>query len=145
MRFKSRQDILFQVILYGVCFILLYVLYQDLTINKIDGNSYIAGVVLISLIGLVLWILHGTYYVLNKEELIYKAAILRGKIPLDSIDELIVGKSMWSGVKPATARNGIIVIYDKTKRVYISPDSNETFVKKIKELNSGIKIVEKND
>lgn len=140
MKFKSRSDILFQVILYGVCVLLLFVLYQDLTINKIDGNSYIAGVVLLSLIGLVLWILHGTYYLLNKDELKYRAAILRGNIPLESIDELIVGKSMWAGVKPATARNGIIVIYDKTKRVYISPDSNATFVKKIKELNPEIKI-----
>lgn len=120
---------------------MLYVLYQDLTINKIDANSYIAGVVLFSIIGLILWILHGTYYVLNETDLIYRAAFLRGKIPLEDIKELTVGKSMWVGYKPATARNGIIVIYNETKRVYISPDSNESFVKKIKELNSDIKIV----
>ncbi|MEZ7900973.1 MAG: PH domain-containing protein [Flavobacteriales bacterium] len=47
---------------------------------------------------------------------------------------------MWVGFKPATARKGIIVKYGKMDTIYISPDSNEAFVKKIKELNPEIKI-----
>ena len=140
MKFKSRADLLFQVILYGVCVLLLFVFYQEIIINKIDGYSYIAGVVLLSLIGFTLWILLGTYYILNETHLIYRAAFLRGKIPLGEIQKLTVGKTMWVGYKPATARKGIIVHYNKVKEIYISPDSNESFVKQLKKINPEIKI-----
>ena len=77
---------------------------------------------------------------MTQEHLKYRAAFLKGSIPIESINELIVGKTMWVGFKPATARKGIIVKYGKMDTIYISPDSNEAFVKKIKELNPEIKI-----
>ena len=140
MKFKSRQDVFFQVIFYGACLLVLLTLYQELTINKIDVNSYIATTVLLSVLIFILWILHGTNYELTQEHLKYRAAFLKGSIPIESINELIVGKTMWVGFKPATARKGIIVKYGKMDTIYISPESNEAFVKKIKELNPEIKI-----
>ena len=140
MKFKSRSDIFFQVILYSACLLVLFTLYQQLTINKIDGNSFIAVVVLLSVVAFILWLLHGTNYELNEKHLIHKAAFIKGKIPIEDINEVIIGKTMWVGYKPATARKGIIVVYNKSTRIYISPDSNESFVKKIKELNPEIKI-----
>jgi len=36
--------------------------------------------------------------------------------------------TMWSGFRPATARKGIIVKYNKYDEIYFSPDSNESFI-----------------
>ena len=140
MKFKRRQDVFFQVILYVACLLVLLTLYQELTINKIDGNSYIAATVLLFVLVFILWILHGTNYELTDEHLKCRVAFSKGKIPLEEIQERIVGKTMWAGFKPATARKGIIVKYGKMDTIYISTDSNETFVKKIKEFYPEIKI-----
>ena len=118
----------------------MFVVYQELTINKIDGNTYIAVTVSVAVIVFIQWILHGTHYEITNTHFKYRAAFFTGEIPLDNISELIVGKTMWAGFKPATARKGIIIKYGKFNEIYISPDSNESFVKKIKELNPEIKI-----
>ncbi len=142
MKFKSRSDIFFQSILYGACLLLLYVLYVNLFLVAIELISYIMLAVLLPVIIFILGLLHGTSYELSTSFFSYKAAFLRGKIPLENIQELIVGETMWVGFKPATARNGIIIKYNKGREIYISPDSNETFVKKIIELNPQINIVD---
>lgn len=47
---------------------------------------------------------------------------------------------MWAGLKPALASNGLIVKYDAYEEIYISPESNEDFVKTLLKLNDTIKI-----
>ena len=47
---------------------------------------------------------------------------------------------MWVGFKPATARKGLIIKYDKFNDLYISPETNDLFINKILELNDQIKI-----
>ena len=74
--------------------------------------------------------------------LIYKSGPIIGKISVDRITEIIKGKTLWAGLKPATSRKGLIVKYDKYNEVYISPKTNESFIKKILELNGQIKITE---
>ncbi len=89
---------------------------------------------------LLLWLNFGTEYELNKTELNYKSGPIRGKIEIENIKEIIIGKNLWTGLKPATARNGLIIKYNKYDEIYISPQTNETFVNKILEFNKKIKI-----
>ena len=77
---------------------------------------------------------------LTQTELKYKSGPISGKIEIERIKEIIKGKSLWSGLKPATARNGLIIKYDKYEEIYISPKTNDSFVEKILEYNSKIKI-----
>jgi hypothetical protein len=95
------------------------------------------------MIGLLLWIYFKTEYVLTASKLIYKSGPLRGSIEIHRIREIIKDKTLWSGLKPATARNGLIIKYDKFEEIYISPETNETFIKRILELNDKIKITSK--
>ena len=98
---------------------------------------------LLIVVGFLLWLYFGTNYELTKENgLIYKSGPIIGKISVDRITEIIKGKSLWAGLKPATSRKGLIVKYDKYNEVYISPKTNESFIKKILELNGQIKITE---
>ncbi|WP_052158386.1 PH domain-containing protein [Lacinutrix jangbogonensis] len=81
----------------------------------------------------------GTEYEITQSELKYKSGPFHGKIELEQIREIIKGKTMWSGMKPATAKNGLIIKYGKYDEIYISPITNDTFVRKILELNNDIK------
>ena len=88
----------------------------------------------------MLWLYFGTRYELTQTHLKYKSGPLRGSIQIDQITEIITNKTLWSGLKPATARKGMIVKYGNYDEIYISPETNDTFVKKILELKADIKI-----
>ncbi len=140
--FKSRKDPLFSVSIIGIACLLIgmdvysFILYQDWSLVQALSLS-------ISLVvaGLILWVYFQTNYSLSKEDgMTYKCGPLSGKIELNRIREIVKGKTLWVGFKPATSRKGLIVKYDKYEEIYISPESNESFIQKILELDSTIKI-----
>jgi hypothetical protein len=48
---------------------------------------------------------------------------------------------MYVGMKPAFARNGIIVRYNKYDEIYISPPDNNEFVEELLKINPEIEVV----
>jgi len=140
MKFKSRRDRFFQFIVYGTCLFLLVLLIDGILNWNETSSVYVFIGVMSSVILLLLWIFHDTSYYLNEKEFKYRMAFFKGKIPIKNIVELEIGTTMWVGFKPATARNGIVLKYNKYDEIYLSPDSNESFVAKMKELNPEVKI-----
>jgi len=140
MIFKSRKDILFHILIIGIVGMILFRIFS----NGIENYEFIwTDILLLLVVGLLLWIYFGTEYELTEKELKYKSGPIRGRIEINNIKEIIKGKSLWSGLKPAMARNGLIVKYGKFDEIYISPKTNETFVKRIVEINKNIKITER--
>ena len=141
MKFKSRKDFLFLSLSFGftalVCCVFVYQFYSEDTRNQ----SFIVGDILMLLVaGLLLWLNFGTEYELTPNYFKYKSGPIKGKIPLEKITEIVEGKSLWIGLRPATARNGLILKYDIYNEIYISPLSNESFITKILELDGQIKV-----
>ena len=101
---------------------------------------YLLGLILALIIVFLLTLLHRTSYELNKSHLIYRASFLTGSIELENINEIVVGKTMWMGLRIATARKGLIIKFGKYEEIYISPDSNKSFVEKLVELNPKVNI-----
>ena len=141
MKFNSRKDILFQILTFGFsglfCGFIVYRIFSNGTENY---EFMWTDILMLLVVGLLLWLNFGTEYELTQTELKYKSGPIRGRIELEQIKEIIKGKSLWSGLKPATARNGLIIKYDKYEEIYISPKTNDTFVNKILEFNEDIKI-----
>ena len=143
MKFKSRKDILFTTIILGLCIFMLLITLIGVTSGEMENEKYFSLILALSVSVLLIWLFFGTNYELTKQNgLVYKSGPIRGKIAVERITEIIKGRTLWVGLKPATARNGLIVKYDKFNEIYISPASNELFVKKILELNEQIKITE---
>lgn len=138
MKFKSKKDILFSIIIFGVSAFLVGISIFEI----IRGKNYLTLIITnTAVIGFLFWLYFGTNYKLSEEnELIYKSGPLRGRISIDRITEIIVGKTLWVGFRPATSRNGLIIKYDKYSEIYISPKTNELFIEKILGLNGEIKI-----
>lgn len=97
---------------------------------------------LLSPLILIFWIYFDTSYKIENNELIYRSGFLRGKIKILNIKEILKGKTMWSGIKPALARNGLIIKYNKYDEIYISPENNDELISDLIKLNSEIKITE---
>ena len=66
---------------------------------------------------------------------------MNGKIEISRIHEIVVGKTLWAGNRPAMASKGLIIKYDKYEDLYISPDTNEKFITEILKHKPDIKII----
>ena len=97
---------------------------------------------LLSPLVLVFWIYFDTSYKIENNELIYRSGFLRGKVGISNIKEIIKGKTMWSGIKPALSSKGLIITFNKYDQIYISPESNDELVSDLLKVNSEIKITE---
>lgn len=141
MRFKSRKDPLFQIVTFSVSIVLCVIVIMRVTSETPLFSAFVLGDVLSVLVtGLLLWIYFDTSYELTKDTLKYKSGPLRGSIATNDIREVIKGKSLWSGIKPATARKGLIIKYKGFQEIYISPRTNDSFIEKLLELNKNVKI-----
>jgi hypothetical protein len=141
MKFKSRKDIWFQSIVFGFSGLFIGIILLRILQSGIENYDILwTDILLILVVGFLMWLHFGTEYELTQTELKYKSGPISGKIEVRKIREIIKGKSLWSGLKPATARNGLIIKYGKYDEIYISPKTNDTFVNKILELNSTITI-----
>ncbi len=50
-------------------------------------------------------------------------------ITITDIRSLNINKTLWTGLKLALARKGIIIKYNKYDEIYISPKDKDTFIK----------------
>jgi hypothetical protein len=141
MKFKSKKDILFQLLGFSIIGFFIGIILFRIFSDGIENYNFMwTDIFMWTVAGFLVWLGLGTNYELSQTELKYKSGPIRGKIEINKIHEIIKGKTLWSGLKPATARNGLIIKYEKYNEIYISPKTNDSFVKKILELNDKIKI-----
>ncbi len=143
MKFDSKKDTLFSMIILGLNAFLIGITIFGIVNGEIEKDEYWAVILILAVVGFLFWLYFGTSYELSKENgLIYRSGPLNGKISVERITEIVKGKTLWVGFRPATSRKGLIVKYDKYNEIYISPKTNEAFIEKILELNGQIKITE---
>jgi hypothetical protein len=143
MKFKSRKDFLFSTIILGISALLLVIIASGALNDNMETNEYWILIVVLAVLALILSLFFNTHYKLSKEDgLVYQSGPFKGKISIDRITKVEKGKTLWVGLKPATATKGLIIKYDTYNEIYISPKTNESFIEKLLELNSNITISE---
>lgn len=90
--------------------------------------------------GIFLWIYFGTYYIVSGNKFFYRSGFLRGQIDISRIREIIVGTTVWTGTRPATATNGLLIKFNAYDEIYISPESNDALVDALTQANNQIKV-----
>jgi hypothetical protein len=142
MKFTSRKDTLFSVVFGSVCLLMLGVVVLAFVDNlNLTGLLVVVGTSVL-VIGLMLWIYLATYYEINNDILNYRSGPLKGNIAISEINTIIRGKTLWVGIKPATARKGLIINYERFNEIYISPEREALFLKMLLAQNPSIKIIE---
>ena len=138
MKFSARKSFLFSVLILGCVAFLTSFSILGMVFGWIAKSDSWMVIPFLIIAALLLWIYFGTYYQLTETELIYRSGPLRGKIPLNEIREIVKGKTLYAGIKPATAGKGLIVKFGKYDEIYISPDSNDSFILEIGKRNREI-------
>ena len=136
--FSSRKSVFFSILVFGIVLFMTGVFSLGIAFGWIEKEDYWVAIVFSAINALLLWFYFGTNYKLTDTELIYRSGPIRGKIKIDEIREIVKGKTMIAGLKPATAEKGLIVKYRKYDEVYISPVSNDQFVAEILKHNPKI-------
>lgn len=86
---------------------------------------------------LLLWIYFSTKYRIEGVYFLYRSAFLKGKINILKIKAVTKNTTMYTGVKPAMASNGIIISFGYDE-VYIAPADNELFLTELLAINPAI-------
>ncbi|MBC5775969.1 PH domain-containing protein [Pontibacter sp. KCTC 32443] len=96
---------------------------------------------LIAPMGLLLRVFYGTLYKVEDGKLMYKSGFLWSEINISNIRQLVIGETMWVGLRPAS--KGIIVKYNRYDEIYIAPENNLELVEDLKTINPSIEIIYK--
>ncbi len=138
-KYKSNRKGSIRYLLIGA--IALPIIFFVLDTKSIMENPLMLLPLLVPL-ALISWIYFETFYTIDNNELIYRSAFIRGRIDISTIKEIQKGKTMWSGIKPALARHGLIVKFNAYDVVYISPVSNDELIADLLKVNPDIEITE---
>ncbi|MGV3610798.1 MAG: PH domain-containing protein [Fluviicola sp.] len=142
IKFSSRKSVFFSLLIFGMVALVAVLFFLGIAFERIGKQEYWLALPFTAIISLFLWIYFGTYYKLTDTELIYRSGPIRGRIVMHEIREIVKGKTMYSGLKPATAAKGLIIKFRKYDEIYISPVSNESFIAEIGKRNPHILISE---
>ncbi|WP_313190842.1 PH domain-containing protein [Sphingobacterium sp.] len=138
--YKSKWDNFYLLIFFAI---LIPVFTGILAISKAPLSEYLT--VLPTLLACILVFYLITYfttsYKIDSEYLRYRCLVFFGKVKVKSIRRIEVGKTLYSGMKPATAMKGLIIYYDKYEEVYISPIDNEEVVNVLLKINPQIEVI----
>ena len=139
--FKARTDGLFSGVLIfsiAICVISMWPLIRS---GISSAEALIAFAILGATTLMMIAFYTHTYYTIDGEELRWRSSILFGKFSVSSIQKVAINKTLWVGTRPATARNGVIIYYNKYDEIYFSPSDNEAFVTALLEINHEIEVV----
>lgn len=141
MKFISRRDPLFITIFLIIFIIFNWIIYRILLKGEFKTEQIISLCVVISAFIFIAWSIKATQYEITGHHIKYKSGVIRGSININNIRSITTNKTLWVGVKPAMARNGLIIKYNKYDEIYISPKTNKTFINEILKLNSNLIII----
>lgn len=140
IKFKSTKDVLFQALILGIVGGCISLIVSVRLATGLDKSSYVTISLLLLVCAFLLWSYYSTYYELTQKQIKYNCGPIKGKIEIKEIREVIKGKTLLVGLKPATARKGLIIKYGKFDEIYMSPQTNDEFINRLLELNDAIKI-----
>lgn len=141
-KFKSRKDLLFTLAIFATNIFILAVTGYGISKGNSNTDVYWVVPLVLGVVTVLFWMFFGTKYELSSERLFYQCGPIKGTIALERIREIVKGRTLWVGFRPATSRKGLILKFDKFNEIYISPQTNEAFIAKILELKPDIIISE---
>ena len=101
-----------------------------LLVANVDGIiKIIAAGMMVLTIGLVSWVLFGTYYVVDAGELRIWSGPFRWRIPLRDINEVSSTRAPWSS--PALSLDRLRIDYGDGNWILVSPVRRNEFIRRI--------------
>lgn len=137
--FISSKNTATIILLWSIILFLIITLFLGI---KKDGFQSLLNLLPLTIIGLLIWILLDTKYVIKDDLLLYYSGPFRGKIKIKNILK-IENHSGWyvpTAMKPALDLRGFIITYNKYDNIFISPKNTTLFLAELQKINSKIKV-----
>ncbi len=138
-RFLSTKNKITQIILWGMVMIMTALLVNGLLM----GDMPLLPIAILGLsIGIIIWILLDTRYVIKTQFLLYRSGPFRGRIDITKIKKIKLHSGLFVPVsmKPALDTNGFIITYNQYDDVFVSPKNSSVFLEELKKINPNIEI-----
>lgn len=133
--YKAKKSISIYIFL-----LLFFILF--LIILFYSKENHVLNLIIVSIpLILLTWIVLNTEYKIQEKNLHYRSGFIKGKININEIKEITIGKTKWSGLKPALTTNGLIIKYN-FEEIYIAPIKKTEMLKKLLSINPNIKVKE---
>lgn len=139
--FNSRTDAVFNALMGFTLAVCLLPMYPLISSGLKTTESLIAFILCSATVVLMLSFYTHTYYTIKDNKVHWRSSFLFGSFSVADIRKIEVGKTLWVGTRPATARKGLIIYYNKFDEIYFSPSDNEAFVAALTALNPTIEVV----
>ena len=125
-RFKSKVDTWIQILM--IVAIVFQVVAVGTAALQADDPLATTGLLLlvIGVSGLLVWLLFGTYYTVERGYLRIASGPFRWRVPLDDITSVKATRSLLSS--PALSLDRLLIRYGKRGRVMVSPADREGFL-----------------
>jgi hypothetical protein len=124
--FRSKVDRWIMVLLIAV------IVFQFVTVGAValqagdPMGTTVMTLVAIAVVGLMIWLLIGTYYIVDRGILKIVSGPFRWKVPIDQITSVEATRSPLSS--PALSMDRIRIRYGKRRRIMISPADKAGFL-----------------
>lgn len=127
-------------VLWSVVLLLLFLLIMGFKNGDVQTPAMIA---LFLVIGLILWVLLDTRYVIKNGLLLYRSGPFRGRIQIDQIKKIQNHSGLFVPVttKPALDSSGFIISYNNHEDVFVSPKKADIFLKELLKINPKIEVI----
>jgi len=139
-RFLSTKNGLILLILWSLVLVLTSLLITSIVTNT--PIPFVPKLILGLVIGLIIWILLDTRYVIKTQFLLYRSGPFRGRIDITKIKKIKLHSGLFVPVsmKPALDINGFIITYNQFDDVFVSPKNSTIFLEELKKINPSIEI-----
>ncbi|HEA30578.1 MAG TPA: hypothetical protein ENH91_11380 [Leeuwenhoekiella sp.] len=137
MQYKARKGLVIRLLLLLV--LVLPVIMYVLDRSTFDKKPILLLPLLIP-ISLMLWVYFDTSYRIKNKRFYYRCGFLKGDFSITDIKEIGHRKNVRSGIKPALARNGLLIKYKAHEEIYVAPVNNQQMIDDLLKINKSIRV-----
>lgn len=134
-KYSSKKDLWLVVVFWaGIISTLLGMFVSSIAVSYMTGGIFVLGLQACVVVCLV-WILYGTFYVLDENTLTIKSGPFSWRIARGEIHEVFPSSSMISS--PALSLDRVMIIYgEKNKKIQVSPQLKDEFIVELQSADS---------
>jgi hypothetical protein len=144
-KYLCKKDISFGILLMTAVLLIIGLAYLTVLYGT---DSFVVKVIIsliiVSVVGLFLWLWFGTYYVIYQEKLIAKSGPFKWRVSIHEINYVRLHQKTIGGTwKPTLSWNSIEIRDKESKSIFISPDRQTEFISDLINMNNHIIIKDK--
>ena len=139
-RFLSSKNTFTVSILWTLVLLLLILVIIGI---KKENLNLIPMLIISLVIGIIIWVLLDTRYVIKSHFLLYRSGPFRGRINIQKIQKIryYSGLNVPVTMKPALDTKGYIISNEELEDVYVSPKNSEEFISELLKINPKIEVI----